>query len=1119
MPEPFKYRERKDDELKLSEYQVLATYVYMFNEIKKNPRTYGYTGTGTDKDIDKYISEQMADPNQTFLKSLGIEDSVDKSYFIGYPNNAKYRKIISQAISHAAEKVGVDVADDYSKFSGRPSNNDMALILNQKRDATLEDYKARKKVSSGKPFYFKDADPSKNGSGALYRQYEAAEDELAGKKATKRSLFGKFAWRIVRTIGSVALAGAGLAVCFPATAAALGVATTVARLGLVIAGAGTSYFGVKRTLANALESGYCWKDYMKAAADIKDFEKSRGQYRTVMDGKNGKTVKGLKDIRNEQFMAQAVTTYIEKGEFVGKDAWLKKYFNMACKRDRMGLKGEAFFEKSRKEYLFCSDINDKKGFQTILSKLNADEVKTVFKTDKEYFEVEDELKDIKNFTQIETVDGSGNKVKRDRSVTELIQSYERLDEYGTKFKDSIEANIKYKQAYDALDLQLIDALNNEVFEKPYSAENMETVKRMLESSVVKKRLTTSTKFGDLSSKVKSYVSFIEFEQDSENDTLKEGLKVGVVGQLSTDKNDIINSVKEMGADATTDVIAAANTISTSTSRTTLETLDLTTIANDDARNYLEAMKEKKIAACKMTESEILNGITLPADATKEADIRAIARDIANVREEDALYLSVNDVDSEKHDNVNTITEIRTKIANLPEDTPEDKQAKKELKDKLFKQFDSFERKRDLEVKPGALKAVRSEKVPNIAKLIEEIKKVDITSDPKASENKIDKLYKDTIDTVKNDPALKEYLTVRLGEEIYEKIRLEVKAMEEDAVNKTLPELVSTLKKITQSRYLTQMQKEKLIDNFERNVLEKATNIQFAKYEKTLMTLKPEDQKVIGYLDKEYPKGGFRNYIKMGTAYGKTLDKRIQRLQKYYKDGPKLFELRSSVCKGFEDHTEDELKVMCALFFNRSLNDSMEVPANRIKMISGITDSYDASKLSIKSTDVKNSYDTASAVGDTSVFGQIKNQLKQIRDRDVSVESLNDKLLYILELKRTSMLGFKSHMNLLLNQINTVRGSQPIEAFINDPVNVSYKQAWDAIIVEWKKAANAIDAEYEAIKVKLVADHGNKISDKALKTLDTGTSGSMIDYIKAFNPDSVSSLVKTSMASTAGREMG
>ena len=642
---------------------------------------------------------------------------------------------------------------------------------------------------------------------------------------------------------------------------------------------------------------------------------------------------------------------------------------------------------------------------------------------------------------------------------------------------------------------------------------------MLESSVVKKRLTTSTKFGDLSSKVKSYVSFIEFEQDSENDTLKEGLKVGVVGQLSTDKNDLINSVKEMGADATTDVIAAANTISTSTSRTTLETIDLTTIANDDARNYLEAMKEKKIAACKMTDSENLNGITLPADATKEADIRAIARDIANVREEDALYLSVNDVDSEKHDNVNTITEIRTKIANLPEDTPEDKQAKKELKDKLFKQFDSFERKRDLEVKPGALKAVRSEKVPNIAKLIEEIKKVDITSDPKASENKIDKLYKDTIDTVKNDPALKEYLTVRLGEEIYEKIRLEVKAMEEDAVNKTLPELVSTLKKITQSRYLTHMQKEKLIDNFERNVLEKATNIQFAKYEKTLMTLKPEDQKVIGYLDKEYPKGGFRNYIKMGTAYGKTLDKRIQRLQKYYKDGPKLFELRSSVCKGFEDHTEDELKVMCALFFNRSLNDSMEVPANRIKMISGITDSYDASKLSIKSTDVKNSYDTASAVGDTSVFGQIKNQLKQIRDRDVSVESLNDKLLYILELKRTSMLGFKSHMNLLLNQINTVRGSQPIEAFINDPVNVSYKQAWDAIIVEWKKAANAIDAEYEAIKVKLVADHGNKISDKALKTLDTGTSGSMIDYIKAFNPDSVSSLVKTSMASTAGREMG
>lgn len=1080
----YKYTERKDDELTLQEYHAMAIYVFVFNEIRNNPAKYGIKETTIDTAIDDYIFNNFS----TLATNLGLDENLSADDRNCFRDIDKFKKIVSQAIGHAAEKSASDKVNDFNNFNSRPTNIEMHDILMQKRDETDKPYKTIKASTKRKDYQYQSDDKGgiKDGSGVIHSKLEAANNSRIGMIRNKRRSFGKMLFRMVRLVAAAALTAASVAVALPAGAAALtgffSVGASVAgKLGIAIVGGLGAYFGCRRCLTNFIEVGACFKDWRKDVNKYKDFMAGRGAF-----SPDGMTMKGFKDLQKEQLIQEALLVWMDKGAFNGKDKKLLKYFKMAQKRgDIEGLGGDKYLNKLRTEHDYVANGKNKLGFVPILDKLNANAPHSSISTDLQYFEVEDKLKNINNFTQI-TESIGGTSVTRNRNLGELVESYELLNAYGEKFKGQIEANQNYKIALDKMDAVLIDTIKSEIFDKPYSNASIDNIKKLIETPVIKERLAKSTKFPDFTEKVKNYVDFISFENDSTTDSnvhrIREDLGVGFSGQTSLDKSDIKSTLKTFGTDSDPAVVTALNDISSKTSRTDVSAIDLTGISDAKTKAYLESVKNKKLSTIALNEADIRNGMpavpdTDPDKATKDAEISAIVAKINGVTDSEALKISAGS--SIPPTGKNKISLIRTEIANASFGDD----IKKHLESKLFEQFEAHETKHRYDIKPKVIEKIKSGAIPNINEIMEKINKVDI-SDPKDGEvNKIDELYNTVIDPINNSQEVKDYLTARLGEEIENKIELEIMTMAPNAAVTKMDKLVITLKKITHCRYLTQLQKERLTKLFEENVLEKATNIQMSKYEKLYASLKKDDKTIISNLDKDYSKGGFKEYIQMGTAYGKALEARIKRLKEHYEDTAELFLLKARAAQ-LVDPSEEEIKAMSKMFFNRKLSESMFDIKTNIEDISNMISCFD--NVGQLATDGTFKCDDTVAI--------IHNSKDKINNILASSMSNNDKMLCLLEVKRVLMLAIKQHAADFVSK-RVPLGESPETAALRDgSIDVDLGK----IRTEWKNMATIIDTAISNVLKDLQRDSASdSISAKAYEAYTEGRCRTLNKFIDSF----------------------
>lgn len=1115
----FKYAERKDDELSLREYHAMAIYVYMFNEIRNNMSKYGFTSTTVDVAIDDYIYNNF----DTLATNLGFDNNLTSDERTKcFHDRSGFNKLVNQAVQHATEKASADKVNDFNNFNSRPTNTDMHEILMQKRDATDKPYKDIKASTKIKDYQYKSDDKGgiKDGSGVIHAQLESANNNRIAMIRNKRKSFGKMLFRMLRLAVSAAITVASVAIALPAGAAALtgffSVGASVAgKLGVAVVGALGAYFGGSRSLTNVLEVGACFKDWRRDVNKYKDFMAGRGAF-----APENMTKKGFRDIQKEQLIQESLLIWMKKGEFKGKDKEFLKYFKMAQKRGTIkGLGGDEYLNKLRTEHDYVANEKNKFGFVPILDKLNAGAPKASVSTDNQYGDVENNLKNLKNYTEI--VDPSTG-LTRERDLKELVSSYELLNSYGEVFKGRIEANQNYKGALDKLDVILMNKIQEEIFNKPYSNASVDNINKLVETPIIQERLTKSTKFPDFTKKVKDYIDFINFENDSTKNSsvhrIREDLDVGFVGQTSLKKADIKDVLKTFGTDSDSVVTTALNDITTKTTRADVNAIDLSTITDSKTRAYLESVKNKRLSTIALNVADITTGMPTvpdadPDKATKDAEIASVIAKINNITENEAIKISAESLSPGVVKN--KITTIRAEIANASFGDD----IKEHLEKKLFEQFEALETKHRYDIKPQVVEKIKSGAIPNIKDIMEKINKIEVTEPKDGEKSPIDKLYEDSIKSINNSPEVKDYLTARLGEKIEEDIKLQIVGMAPNAAVTKMNEMVSVLKKITHCKYLTQLQKERLTKLFEDNVLEKATNIQMSKYEKLYAGLSEDDVKIIENLEKDYSKGGFKEYIQMGTAYGEALAKRIDRLQINFKQNKDLF-VMSGGNVAFSNYKEKEIMAMSKLFFNRPLdasgNNSMVKVEGELKGIKNKQSNLGDSKNFI--TDSTFDIDlTPGSFKGSKFIEDIMNKVNNIKaDADYS---LNDKMLCLIEVKRLLMLTIKEHAYRFV--VARRKGRESFKDSYDS--DVSIRDDWSNIQMQWQKVATEIDGDIATIlndlRTKATSTPSDPISKKAFEACTKDyTPISLGDFINEFNANNIISMYE-SKESRSDKVMG
>jgi hypothetical protein len=278
-----------------------------------------------------------------------------------------------------------------------------------------------------------------------------------------------------------------------------------------------------------------------------------------------------------------------------------------------------------------------------------------------------------------------------------------------------------------------------------------------------------------------------------------------------------------------------------------------------------------------------------------------------------------------------------------------------------------------------------------------------------------------------------------------------------------------------------------------------------------MSLDDEKIKIIQDFTKEYAKGGMKQYMEMGTAQGIALRERIERLQNNLNDRD-LFTLNvssGSGVSGFTDMKEKEINKMSKMYFNRPFNDkSIDIVASNLRDIKSI-----ASKIPQNEIDANpNHFDTSAGIAHT-----ILARLDSITS-DTATNN-NDKMLYLLQLKRTAMLVFKAHAFNFLQLNGLPRTGEDLEVSFRTTIaghTDSVGNEWDAIRNKWTTIATKIDEKIETTKIALEteatahvpdgdeeAKRKQQIAKDAIKVYTSeGTRNAFVDYIGEFGVNNI-----------------
>jgi hypothetical protein len=1106
------YSVYKNEEFNLKEYQSLAVYTLIFNAIANSPAEYGLPASNADVAIDNFIRTYLEVPIPNIGKSIldimkgngtNLDNVIHKEYFKG----EKFEKIIKYAKKFAEEKPG-----NYSNgfLSNRLTNQDVVDILAAKRDDVREYFKNQLKATKGKPFNLDGDGKGESKNGVLYRNYENAINQLRMLKKERRYKGRELLKSVLGVAVSAAVGIGSLALVFTSGGAALGVlaGTSYATASLGAAGVGvigsiiSGKFFVK-FFGDMKERFIKWRQQRRV---IKEFKRGEGAFKSEF--KDGQMkVRGLKQIEREYMQAKALNEWFKKGGDKKKIAReFRKWLRPALRAAGIGLNGKKYMKDQLEEFKFCSDDKDPNGFKVIenlLTKqksLNVTDVTSVASWQSIF-------KDPKNLTHVKKVDPSGAETYEAKSIDELVNQYQVLKGYESEFAKNAETKADYENALKNMDAALMKAINAELFEKPYSASSLEHIKNIVENSpIVKERLSGSSYFGDLSKQIKNYINFISFESNSQFEALDENPSVSVENQMYMTKDNILDGVKNFGTAVDPTIEAIASTIGNSSSRTDLSALSaqIASVSDEKSRQYLEFMRDKKLNSTKFTQTDILSSVGTVTDATLATKVDEIARDIANIQESEVMKNgteSMMTITGSPLSSKGKIGEIRRKILGISDSNAE---VRDSLMKSLDQQYLALENSSRIKIKANALKMVRQNSEPDLSELLEKIKNIKIDDVKEAND-----LYDQEISKIDNK-QIKDYLTMSLGEKMCEKLGTLIADNTTKAAGLSIKEVIEIVSKVTNNRFMTEYQKEYLVHKLEP-IIEKVTLIEFSKFEKLYMSLDDEKIKIIQDFTKEYAKGGMKQYMEMGTAQGIALRERIERLQNNLNDRD-LFTLNvssGSGVSGFTDMKEKEINKMSKMYFNRPFNDkSIDIVASNLRDIKSI-----ASKIPQNEIDANpNHFDTSAGIAHT-----ILARLDSITS-DTATNN-NDKMLYLLQLKRTAMLVFKAHAFNFLQLNGLPRTGEDLEVSFRTTIaghTDSVGNEWDAIRNKWTTIATKIDEKIETTKIALEteatahvpdgdeeAKRKQQIAKDAIKVYTSeGTRNAFVDYIGEFGVNNI-----------------
>lgn len=612
--------------------------------------------------------------------------------------------------------------------------------------------------------------------------------------------------------------------------------------------------------------GYYHERFEQIKREQDAYQKAYEKFLRDYEAKHGKGAvpdeKELLALRKEYLK----TPYPTENEMVDDyRAYVRKKYPKFCKKSNMNVLGQQPWQEVAKNAIYDYEVSSENSIFRKVAGVLDPQVYT---------------SNAVNNPSVGELAADINKADNIYSLDGLKQLYKDFTD--TKNVDRFtegNAGRYYAQLLSELGTKISARIEDIAFKEPLTSKTADDIKDALKDPQLQKAIEDAG-VGGMTSKLKNRQVFISVESANEKagyKTLQNDIGVSVLGQLHFDAKSIEGACEafedEFDAAKKPELESIARDIAKLSTRADSSAIS-TRISGlsgcPKTTKYLEFMLKKKTDAIALTKSDI----EMEFDDKGIRVLKEIKNDIAGLTEADCCAIAGNMSGSAKVKVSGKLDEIKKKIMELPDRTPDEIETKKRALaclDKQVKAIEMARRNRSLESACDNLEAD-----DNASEIMEKIAALKYGEFNK-EEGGVVEIYR-TINSCSNA----EYFKMKLSERIYELCISESNKSEIKSVGiETLGNLINFFMNVRGCNYLTQGQKDEIMRHTEEQFAE-SLNRSLRNLIRNLLegdNVKTYSGIVKKLLDNNYQSGGLTEYFESKTSGSQQIEELLQKIRK------------------------------------------------------------------------------------------------------------------------------------------------------------------------------------------------------------------------------------------------